>query len=150
MASTLKDRLNADVKTALKAREKDRVATLRLILAAIKQREVDQRIDVDDDGILAILDKMAKQRRESISHYEPAGRDDLVAKESFELDIILSYLPEPLSEEEIDTLVAQAIESANAQGMQDMGRVMGALKADLQGRADMAAVSAKVKQRLSE
>jgi uncharacterized protein YqeY len=148
LPATLKDRLNADIKNALKAGQKDRVIALRLITAAIKQQEVDQRITVDDAGILAILDKLAKQRRESIQHFANAHRADLVTKESAELDLILSYLPEPLDDAAVGQAINHALESLGAQTMKDMGRVMAHLKTELQGRVDMAAVSARVKQRL--
>ena len=146
--SELKRRLNDDVKTALKARDKPRVGTLRLILAAIKQREVDERIELDDVQILAVLDKMSKQRRESIEHYRKAERADLVDQESLELDIIADYMPQPLSDAELDACIAAAFESSAATTMKDMGKVMGLLKPQLLGRADMGAVSAKVKSRL--
>ncbi len=148
-ASPLKARITEDMKAAMRAKDAPRLGTIRLILSAIKQVEVDTRKDLSDEDILAILDKMAKQRRESIEQYERAGRDDLAGKERAELEIIQSYLPEPLSEAEIDALIDAAIGETGAAGMKDMGKVMGLLKPKLQGRADMGAVSARVKARLS-
>lgn len=145
----LKARILDDVKTAMRAGERDRLAVLRLITAAIKQQEVDQREELDDAAVLAVLDKSAKQRRESIEQFEQAGREDLAEKERFELAIIQTYLPEPLSQEELTELIDQAIAEVNATGMQDMGRVMGQLQPQLRGRADMRAVSAQVRDRLS-
>ena len=132
----------------MKAGEKSRLATLRLITAAIKQREVDERKDVDDADVLVILDKMAKQRRESIEQFDKAGRDDLSDVEKAELRIIAEFLPEPLSEDELQELIEQAIDDAGATGMQQMGQVMGKLQPQLQGRADMRVVSAKVREAL--
>jgi uncharacterized protein YqeY len=149
MAGDLKQRLDDDVKTSLKSRDKQRVAALRLILAAVKQVEVDKRTVLTDDQIAALLAKQAKQRRESIRQFQQARRDDLVAKETFELDLINSYLPEPLSDDEIRQLISDAIRSVGASGMQDMGKVMGELKPHVQGKADMATVSAQVKALLS-
>ena len=148
-ASPLKARITEDMKAAMRAKDAPRLGTIRLILSAIKQVEVDTRKDLSDEDILAILDKMAKQRRESIEQYDKAGRDDLAGKERAELEIIQSYLPEPLSEAEIDALIDAAIGETGATGMKDMGKVMGLLKPKLQGRADMGAVSARVKARLS-
>ena len=145
----LKARITDDMKSAMRAREKQRLQAIRLILAAIKQREVDERCDLNDDQIITLLDKMAKQRRESISQYHTAGREDLALQEQFELDLIQDYLPAALDEAEIETLIAEAINSTGASGMRDMGKVMGILKPALQGRADLAAVSARVKQLLS-
>jgi uncharacterized protein YqeY len=144
----LKQRILDDVKTAMKAGDKRRVGALRLITAAIKQREVDERIELDDSQVLTVLDKMVKQRRESISQYEKAGRDDLAAQEAYEIGVIQTYLPEALSEAEIIAAVQQAIETTGAASVRDMGRVMSLLKSKLQGRADMGSVSALVKQRL--
>ncbi len=148
-ATQLKARITDDMKSAMRAREKQRLQAIRLILAAIKQREVDERSDLNDDQIITLLDKMAKQRRESISQYHTAGREDLALQEQFELDLIQDYLPAALDEAEIETLIAEAINSTGASGMRDMGKVMGILKPALQGRADLAAVSARVKQLLS-
>jgi uncharacterized protein YqeY len=149
MSETLKTRLNEDVKNAMRAKEKPRLATLRLITAAIKQREVDERIELVDADITAILDKMAKQRRESIAQYEKADRQDLIEQEKYEIGIIQEYLPEQLGEAEITTLIAAAIEETGASEMKDMGKVMGVLKPKLQGRADMGKVSGMIKQQLS-
>jgi uncharacterized protein YqeY len=145
----LKQRIQEDVKAAMKAKDKPRLATLRLITAAIKQREVDERIELDDTQVLAILDKMIKQRRDSVDQYQQAGRTELAAQELGEIDVIQEYLPAALSQDEIDSLIEQVIQSIAAAGMQDMGKVMGQLKPKLQGRADMGQVSAKVKQKLS-
>jgi len=133
----------------MKSGDKQRLGVVRLILAAIKQIEVDERIELDDTRILAVLDKMAKQRRESITHYSDAGRDDLVAIEQAEIDIIQEYLPEALSEAEINDLVEQSIASTGAATIKDMGKLMAALKPQLQGRADMGKVSQLIKSRLS-
>ncbi|KTC82601.1 GatB/YqeY domain-containing protein [Legionella cherrii] len=146
---TIKERLNNDVKDAMRAKEKELLAALRLITAAVKQVEVDERIEVDDERMLVILDKMSKQRKESIAQYEKANRDDLVAQEQFELDILKKYLPEPLSAAEIENMVQEAIASTGAEKMADMGKVMALLKPSLQGRADMAQVSAMIKAKLS-
>lgn len=146
---TIKERLNNDIKDAMRAKDKNLLTTLRLISAAIKQIEVDERIEVDEERMLVILDKMSKQRKESITQYEKANRDDLVAQEQYELGIIAKYLPEPLSAEEIEQLVNEAITSTGAEKMADMGKVMGQLKGKLQGRADMTQVSALIKARLS-
>ena len=145
---SLKDRIQQDVKDAMRAKDKSRLAAIRLITAAIKQREVDERIELDDTQVTAVLDKMAKQRRESISQFEKAGRDDLIAQEVMELEIIQSYLPEQLGEDEINALIDSAMQATGATGIKDMGKVMGQLKPKLQGRADMSAVSALIKARL--
>jgi hypothetical protein len=137
------------MKAALRARDKPRLGAVRLILAAIQQREVDSRSVLGDTEIFAVLDKMVKQRQDSIAQYQKAGREDLVAQERFELDLIRSYLPAALGDVEIDALIDAAIADSAAQSMRDMGQVMGWLKPRLQGRADMAAVSARVKARLS-
>ncbi|MCE3045684.1 GatB/YqeY domain-containing protein [Legionella sp. 16cNR16C] len=146
---SIKDRISNDLKDAMRARDKQQLETLRLITAAIKQVEVDERIDVDDARLLVILDKLAKQRKESISQFTSAGRTDLVAQEEYELGIIGKYLPEPLSDEEVMTLVTQAIAELDAEKMSDMGKVMAHLKPMLQGRADMSQVSAIIKAKLS-
>lgn len=148
-ASPLKAQITEDMKSAMRAGERDKLATIRLILAAIKQVEVDTRNDLDDDQVLAILDKMVKQRRESISQFEQAGRDELAAKENQEITLIQEYLPEQLTEDEITSLIDEAIASTGAESMRDMGKVMGQLKPKLQGRADMGAVSARIKTKLS-
>jgi hypothetical protein len=145
---SLKDRIQQDVKDAMRAKDKTRLAAIRLITAAIKQREVDERIELDDAQVTAVLDKMAKQRRESISQFEKAGRDDLIAQEVMELEIIQSYLPEQLGEDEINALIDSAMQATGATSIKDMGKVMGQLKPKLQGRADMGAVSAMIKARL--
>ncbi|KTD17388.1 GatB/YqeY domain-containing protein [Legionella jordanis] len=147
---TIKDRISSDIKDAMRAREKSKLDTLRLITAAVKQVEVDERITVDDERMLVILDKLAKQRKESIAQFKAAGRDDLVSQEQFELELINQYLPEPLSETEIETLITKAISQVAAEKMSDMGKVMAILKPELQGRADMAKVSALIKAKLSQ
>ena len=146
--STLKPKIQSDMKSSLKAGEKARLSVIRLMLAAIKQIEVDERIELDDSRITAVLDRMTKQRRESIEHFSRASRDDLIAIEEYELKIIREYLPEPLSETEINTLVEQSIQTSGASSIKDMGRVMGLLKPRLQGRADMKKVSQLIKSRL--
>ncbi len=146
---SLKATVTNDMKTAMKAGEKERLATIRLIMAAIKQLEVDGQKDLDEAEVLAVLDKMAKQRRESITQFQNAERDDLVAAEQAELDIILTYLPEPLSEDEVNDLIKVAISSSGAESMKDMGKVMGQLKPQLQGRADMSKVSGQIKALLA-
>jgi len=145
---SLKDRITQDVKDAMRAKDKPRLATLRLITAAIKQREVDERIELDDTQVTLVLDKMVKQRRESIVQFEKAGRDDLITIENNELEIITPYLPEQLGEDEIIALIDAALEQTGASSIKDMGKVMGQLKPQLQGKADMGAVSALIKSRL--
>ena len=145
--SAIKGQIIEDMKTAMRNQEKERLATIRLILAALKQKEVDERIELGDEHVLAILDKMIKQRRESIAQYESANRQDLVQKEAEEINVIQPYLPTPLSETEINALIDAAIQETNAATMRDMGKVMGILKPKLQGRADIAQVSAKIKER---
>lgn len=149
MSGAFKERLLEDVKTAMRAGEKPKLAALRLISAAVKQYEVDHRVSLEDGVALELLTKMAKQRRESISQFQSAGRDDLVSQEEFELALILDYLPQALSAEEVVQLVADAIASTGAAGVRDMGKVMAALSAKMKGRADMAAVSALVKGKLA-
>ena len=146
--NTLKAQILEDVKSAMRARDQKRLTALRLITAAIKQVEVDKRIEMDDQSILAVLDKMVKQRRESIVQFEKAGRDDLIAIENSELEIIIPYLPEQLGEDEINTLIDAALEQTGASSIKDMGKVMGQLKPKLQGKADMGAVSALIKAKL--
>ena len=146
---SLKTRIQEDVKNAMRARERERLAALRLVTAAIKQKEVDGRAELDDTGVLAVLDKMAKQRRESLEQYRKAGRDDLADKEQFELDLIQQYLPEQLGEEELAGLIQSTIESLGASSMRDMGQVMAALRGEVQGRADMKAVSQAVRAQLN-
>ncbi len=143
--SELKSRLQEDMKNAMRATQKQHLDAIRLILAAVKQKEVDERIVLDDQHILSILDKMAKQRRESIQQYQLAARDDLVAQEQFELDLIKSYLPQELSAAEIEQFIKQAIAQTQASSMKDMGTVMAILRPQLQGRADMALVSSQIK-----
>ena len=145
---SLKDHIQDDMKTAMRAKDKQRLGAIRLILAAIKQREVDERIELQDAQVLGVLEKMIKQRRESLVQYQSAGREDLAAQESFEIELIQSYLPTPLSEADIDTLVANAIAVTEAQSIRDMAKVMALIKDQAQGRADMAQISARVKARL--
>lgn len=143
--STLKETLATATKNAMKAREKARLATLRLVNAEIKRVEVDERIELDDARILALLDKMTKQRRDSITQYEKAGRPELAAVEQQEIDVIQEFLPEQLSEAEIQEIVAAAVKETGASSMADMGKVMALVKPQVQGRADMGAVSKFVK-----
>ena len=145
---TLKDRITDDMKSALRAGERERLSTVRLILAAIKQREVDERVMLDDAQVLAVLEKMVKQRRESIAQFESGGRPDLVAKESAELAIVQSYLPAQLSEAEVATLIEEALRATGASSVKDMGKVMAAVKAKAQGRTDLGRLSARIKERL--
>ena len=147
--SPLHQRIQDDVKAAMKAKDKARLGVLRLVTAAIKQKEVDDRTELNDDQVIAVLEKMVKQRKDSIAQYEQAGRTELAEQEAFEIGIIQEYLPEPLTEAEISTLIDQAIQETGAAGMQDMGKVMGWLKPRLSGRADMGQVSQTIKQRLS-
>ena len=144
----LSQRIREDMKIAMKAGDKRRLGVIRLIRAAIKQREVDERIELDDTQILVVLDKMVKQRRDSIEQFEKAGRNELAEQEYFEIEVLQGYMPEALSEAEIDTLIAEAITGTGAASLRDMGKVMGQLKPKIQGRADMGAVSALVKKRL--
>ncbi len=145
----LKQDIQADMKTAMKAGDKRRLGAIRLILAAVKQREVDERIELSDVQVLAVLDKMVKQRRDSISQYEKAGREDLAQQERYEAEVLRAYMPEALDEDEIAALIEQAMAETGAASMRDMGKLMGWLKPKLQGRADMGAVSAQIKQRLA-
>lgn len=147
--SSLTARINDDVKATMKAKDKARLGVLRLITAAIKQREVDEKITLNDEQVLAVLEKMVKQRKDSIAQYQKAGRDELAQQEAFEIGIIQEYLPEQLGEEEINALIDEAISSSGAESMKDMGKVMGMLKPKLAGRADMGKVSQIIKQRLS-
>ena len=144
---SLKNRIQDDMKTAMRAKDKQRLGAIRLILAAVKQREVDERIELDDGQVLGVLEKMIKQRRESLAQYQSAGREDLVAQEAFEIELIQSYLPTPLGEADIDALIANAIAATGAQSVRDMGKVMALIKDQAQGRVDMASVSAQVKAR---
>jgi len=145
---SVKERLQQDMKDAMRGGDKRRLGVIRLALAAIKQREVDDRTELDDNQVIAVLDKMVKQRRESIDQYRDAGRDDLAGQEQFELDVLKVYLPEQLGEAEINALIEEALQTTGASSMKDMGKVMGMLKPKLAGRADMGAVSALIKARL--
>jgi len=147
--SELQQRINDDVKTAMRNKDKERLGVLRLITAAFKQKEVDERIELDDTMVLAIMNKMTKQIRDSIDQFEKAGRDDLATKEAFELKIIQEYLPAQLTEDEIGQIIAECVKASGAESAKDMGKVMGLLKPRLQGRADMGKVSGLVKQQLS-
>ncbi|HET7587491.1 MAG TPA: GatB/YqeY domain-containing protein [Gammaproteobacteria bacterium] len=146
---SVKDTLTADMKTAMKAGDKESLGVIRMALAAVKQREIDSQTTLNDGESIAVLDKMVKQRRESIEQFTSAGRNDLAERESREVEILQRYLPQPLSEGEIDALIERAVAGSGAESMKDMGRVMAALKDQMQGRADMSAVSAKVKAKLS-
>ncbi len=145
---SLKLRLTDDMKAAMKSGEKDRLGVIRLVNAAIKQREVDERIQLDDTQVLAVLEKMIKQRRDSVSQYEAAAREDLAAVERYEIGVIQDYMPQPLSDAEIEALIGEAIAEIGATTGRDMGKVVGVLKPKLAGRADMGAVSARIKARL--
>ena len=147
---TLKVRITTEMKAAMRAKDKPRLGTIRLIQAEIKRIEVDERIELDDTRVLAILDKMSKQRRDSLSQFKDAGRDDLAEQEQSELDVIAEFLPAALSDEELQVLIEQAVAASGAQAMSDMGKVMGILKSQVQGRADMGAVSKQIKARLSQ
>jgi uncharacterized protein len=144
----LKDRLTEDMKTAMRAADKERLGTVRLALAAIKQREVDERVSLDDAQILGVLEKMIKQRREAIAQFQSGGRADLVAKETAEIAVLQQYLPAQMGEAEIDALIAEAIQSTGAASIKDMGKVMAVVKPKAQGRTDMGALSARIKQKL--
>ena len=144
----LRERLNEEIKVAMKARAADRLAALRLMLAAVKQREVDERITLDDAGVVSVVEKMIKQRKDSISQFEKAARQDLADKEKFEIGVIEAYLPQQLSAAEIDAIVAEAIASSGAKSPADMGKVMGIVKPKVAGRADMGRISALVKSKL--
>ncbi len=147
---SLKDQITEDMKSAMRAKETARLGTILLLLAAIKQREVDDRIVLDDAAVIATVEKMIKQRKDSISQFEKAGRDDLVAVESAEMTILQAYLPAQMSDAEVQAAVAAAIASTGAAGPQDMGKVIGALKAQLAGKADMGKVSGLVKAALAK
>ena len=147
---TLKGQLQDDMKTAMKAGDKDRLKVVRLMRAAINQIEVDQRIELDDAAVLGVLNKMVKQRRDSISQFRDGGRDDLANVELAEIAVIENYLPEQMSDDELDAMIAKAISEIGAESIRDMGKVMGAVKAKAEGRADMAAVGAKVKSILGQ
>ncbi len=147
--SELKKQIQDAVIHAMKSGEKKRLGIIRLMTSSMKQIEVDERIELDDTRIIAILDKMVKQRRESISQFKTAGRDDLVKQENFEIDIIQEFLPQALSEEEVDNIVNQAIEQTSASSIKDMGKVMGLVKPQIIGRADMGEVSGRIKSLLT-
>ena len=142
---SLKIRILEDVKSAMRARQREQLAALRLVTAAIKQKEIDERIDLSDEQVLLVLDKMLKQRRESIEQFEKADREDLAVKERFELGLIQAYMPEPLSEDELASLIQSTVTEVGASSIRDMGSVMNALRGQVQGRADMKAVSQAVK-----
>jgi uncharacterized protein YqeY len=146
---SLKNQITEDMKSAMKAGDKDRLKAVRLILAAIKQVEVDKRVELDDAAVLAVLDKMVKQRRDSVEQFEKGNREDLAAIERAEIEVLEQYLPEQLSADELAALVDEVIAATGAQSMRDMGKVMGQIKAKAAGRADMGAVSATVKERLA-
>jgi uncharacterized protein len=146
---SLKERITEDMKASMRSGDKERLGGIRLILAGIKQREVDERIQLDDTQVLAVLEKMIKQRRESITQFEAGARADLVAKESAELAVLLAYLPAQLSDAEVESAIRAAIASTGATSIKDMGKVMAAVKPQVQGRADMGALSARIKSLLS-
>jgi len=145
----LKERITDDMKAAMRAGEKERLGVIRMITSAIKQREVDERIALDDGQVLSVLEKMIKQRKESVAQFEAGNRPDLVAKETAEISLLQTYLPAALSEPEIDALIVESIAASGATSIKDMGKVMNLVKAKAQGRADMAAVGAKIKLKLS-
>ncbi len=146
---TLKERITEDMKAALRAKESARLSAIRLLLAAMKQREVDERIELDDAAVIAIVEKLLKQRRESVTQYESAGRNDLAAGEKFEIEVLTAYLPQRLSDAEVAQAIQAAIAESGAASAKDMGKVMGLLKARLAGKADMSQVSALVKAKLA-
>ena len=146
---TLKERITEDMKAALKAKDAARLSAIRLLLSAIKQREVDERVAVDDVQVIGIIEKMLKQRRESIGHYEAAGRADLVSGEQFEISVLNEYLPQPYTPAEVEALVSKAITDTQASSIKDMGKIMAILKPQLAGRADIAQVSNSIKAKLS-
>jgi uncharacterized protein YqeY len=145
---TLKERITEDMKTAMRSGEKDRLAVIRLLQAAIKQREVDERIALDDAQVTSVLEKMIKQRKESVVAFDKGGRADLVAKENAEIAVLQPYLPAQLSDSELDALIAEAISSTGAASIKDMGKVMGVVKSKAAGKADMGAVGARIKAKL--
>jgi len=148
MSESLKKQITSAMKDAMRARAKERLGAIRLILSEIKRIEVDERIDVDDARLLAVLDKMVKQRRDSINQYENAGRQELADVEQAEIEVIQEFLPEPLSDEELTVMIDEAIAASGAESMRDMGKVMGILKPKIQGRADVGAVSGMIKGKL--
>jgi len=146
---SLKDRITNDMKTAMKGGDKDRLGVIRLILAAIKQREVDERIVLDDAQVLAVIEKMIKQRRDSIAQFRAAAREDLASKEEYEVGVIQGYMPAPLGDAEIDAIIAKAIADSGATGAKDMGKVIGLVRPQVAGRADMGKISESVKRKLA-
>lgn len=146
---TLKNQINDDMKSAMRARDAARLSAIRMLLAAIKQREIDERKELTDTEVVGVVERMLKQRKESIAHYEQGGREDLVQAEQLELTVLQAYMPEGMSDAEVEAAVAAAIESSGARAIGDMGKVMGELKSSLAGRADMSRVSALVRARLS-
>ena len=146
---SLRNRIQDDIKTAMRGKQRERLAILRMLSAAIKQKEVDERVELDEAAITAVVEKMVKQRRESIRQYRDGGRDDLADREAAEITILEEYLPEPLAEEELDKLIDSAVSESGAESMKDMGKVMGLLKPRIQGRADMGDVSKRIKARLA-
>jgi uncharacterized protein YqeY len=146
--SSLKDRITEDMKAAMKAKDSERLGTIRMITSAIKQREVDERIQLDDSQVLAVVEKMIKMRKESITQFQSGGRDDLVAKEQKEIDLLQGYMPQQLGEAEVEALIAQAIAESGATSIKEMGKAMALLKQKAQGRTDMASASAKLKAKL--
>ncbi len=145
---TLKDRITEDMKAAMRAKDTPRLETIRMLRAAIQRKEVDEQVTLDDDAVLAVIGKQIKQGRDSIEQFKAGNREDLAEKEQVSVDILSEYLPEPLSDEELDTLIQEAIAATGAATMKDMGKVMGELKPRVQGRADMSQVSARIKSRL--
>jgi len=145
----LREQLNEDIKTAMKAREAEKLAALRLLLSEVKRKEVDERITLDDTGVIGVVEKMLKQRKDSISQFEKAARHDLADKEKFEVGILEAYLPQQLSAAEVDAIIAEAVASTGAKSAADMGKVMGVVKPRLAGRADMGKVSGLVKAKLA-
>jgi len=146
---SLKDRIGEDMKSAMRARDAERLSAIRMLVAAIRQKEIDERIELDDAQTIAVVDRLSKQRRDSIAQYEQAGRDDLAARERFELDVLSGYLPQQMSDDEIAAEIDAAIRATSAAGAKDIGKVMGVLKPRLAGRADLSKVSAQVRARLA-
>jgi uncharacterized protein len=145
---SLKERITEDMKAAMRSGEKERLGVIRLITSAIKQREVDERIVLDDTQVLSVLEKMIKQRKESVAHFQAGNRQDLVDKENSEITLLQGYMPSQLSDSELDSLIGEAVTAAGASSIKDMGKVMAIIKSKAQGRADMAAVGAKIKAKL--
>ncbi len=148
MSTSLKEQITEAMKDAMRSKEKERLGTIRLMLSEVKRIEVDERIDIDDARLLAVLDRMVKQRRDSISQFEQAGRQELADKEQTEIVVIQDFLPQPLSEEELATMIDDTIASVGAESMKDMGKVMGIIKPQIQGRADAGVVSGVIKAKL--